>query len=189
MIGEIVSSPVVWIIALVALQRLGELVVARRNTAALLARGGREIGRRHYPLFILLHTSWLVTILAMTPLDRAPNWGLIFVFAVLQLLRVWVIATLGPYWTTRVITLDGAPIVRNGPFRFVRHPNYWIVVGELAVLPLAFGDVWIAVIWSGLNALLLRHRISVEMAALAPRETPQVPLTAGGADGTHLRAR
>jgi methyltransferase len=189
MIDQIAVSPVVWIVALVALQRLGELVVARRNTAALLARGGREIGRGHYPLFILLHASWLVAILVATPLGRAPNWGLIGVFVVLQLLRVWVIATLGPYWTTRVITLDGAPIVRTGPFRFVRHPNYWIVVGELAVLPLAFGDVWIAVIWSGLNALLLRHRISVEMAALAPRETPQPALAASGADGSHLRAR
>jgi methyltransferase len=189
MIDHIAASPLVWIVGLVALQRLAELVVARRNTAALLARGGREIGRRHYPLFILLHASWLLAILVATPLDRQPSWGLIGVFAGLQLLRVWVIATLGPYWTTRVITLDGAPIVRRGPFRFVRHPNYWIVVGELAVLPLAFGEVWIAVIWSALNALLLRHRISVEMAALAPRERPQYPPTATNADGTPVRVR
>ena len=88
----------------------------------------------------------------------------------LQTLRVWVIVTLGPYWTTRVITLDGAPLVSGGPFRYVRHPNYWIVTGEIAVLPLAFGQLPIALVWSVLNGLLLRHRIAVESAAIAPRE-------------------
>ena len=163
-------SPLAVILALVAAQRLIELVIARHNTARLLARGGREIGAAHYPLFIALHASWLVAIALTTPPFRQPNWWLIGVFAVLQLLRVWVVTTLGPYWTTRVITLDGAPIVRNGPFRFVRHPNYWVVCGEIAVLPLAFGNWPIALIWSALNAALLSHRIRVEMTALQPRE-------------------
>ena len=69
-----------------------------------------------------------------------------------------------------MITLEGAPIVTNGPFRFVRHPNYWVVTGEIALLPLAFSDWSVALIWSVLNALLLRYRISVEMAALSERE-------------------
>ena len=163
------DTPLVWVLGLVIVQRLAELALASANTRRLLARGGREIGRPHYPLFILLHASWLVAIAATTPLDRAPIWPLIVVFALLQLARVWVIATLGPYWTTRVITVDGAPLVRSGPFRFVRHPNYWVVVGEIAVLPLAFHDWAVAAVWSILNALLLRHRIAVETAALAPR--------------------
>jgi len=161
--------PLVWILALVVAQRLGELALAARNTRALLARGAREVGAAHYPLFILLHASWLIAIAAATPLHRQPTWPLIAVFAALQAARVWVIATLGPYWTTRVITLDGAPIVRSGPYRFVRHPNYWVVTAEVAVLPLAFHDWGVALIWSLLNALLLRHRIGVEMAAIAPR--------------------
>lgn len=168
---QLARSPVAWVVGLVALQRLGELVLANYNTKRLLARGGREVGAAHYPLMVLLHASWLVAIVVLTPLERWPNWWLIGVFAVLQLLRVWVIATLGPYWTTRVITLDGAPLISAGPFRYVRHPNYWIVAGEIAVLPLAFGRWEIALVWSILNALLLRHRIAVESAAIAPRRS------------------
>lgn len=167
---RLAESPLAWILAFVIAQRLGELALARANTKRLMAQGGREAGRGHYPLFILLHASWLVAIAATTPLDAEPIWPLVGVFFVLQGLRVWVIATLGRYWTTRIITVDGAPLVRGGPFRLVRHPNYWVVAGEIAVLPLAFGAWEIAVIWSVLNALLLRHRIAVETAALAPRE-------------------
>ena len=173
------ASPLVWILALVAAQRLVELAVARRNTARLLARGGREVGAAHYPLFIALHASWLIAIALTTPLFRAPNPWLIAVFLALQALRIWVVATLGPYWTTRVITLDDAPLVRRGPFRLVRHPNYWVVCGEIAVLPLAFANWPVALIWSGLNAALLSHRIRIEMAALRARETP---LTTTGFD-------
>lgn len=162
-------TPLIWILGFVVLQRLGELVWAQRNTRRLLARGGREIGARHYPLFILLHASWLLAIAVTVPLETEPNWLLIAVFAVLQVLRLWVIVTLGPYWTTRVITLDQAPLVRRGPFRFLRHPNYWVVVGEIAVLPLAFGAWPVAAVWSLLNAVLLRHRIRIEEDALRPR--------------------
>lgn len=158
-----------WVLAFVVLQRLAELAWASSNTRRLLARGGRETGARHYPLFVLLHASWLLAIALTVPADTVPNWPLLGLFALLQLGRVWVIATLGPYWTTRIITLDGAPLVRHGPFRFLRHPNYWVVVAEIAVLPLAFGAWPVAVVWSLLNALLLRHRIRVEEAALQPR--------------------
>jgi methyltransferase len=169
-IQTLLHSPLAWVLALVAAQRLAELALAAANTRRLLARGGREVGRAHYPLFVLLHASWLAAIALTTPLERQPWWPLIGVFIVLQVLRVWVVATLGPYWTTRIITLDDAPIVRRGPFRFVRHPNYCVVVAEIAVLPLAFGNWPVALIWSVLNALLLRHRVRLEMAALAPRE-------------------
>ena len=157
------------IVGLIALQRLAELVLAQRNTKRLLAIGAHEVGASHYPLFILLHASWLAALLIAAPWQREPNWPLIGVFVILQVLRVWVIATLGPYWTTRIITLDDAPLVDGGPYRFVRHPNYWIVVGEIAVLPLAFGAWAIALVWTVLNAFLLRHRISVEEQALAVR--------------------
>ena len=170
MIATLLHSPLVWILGLVAAQRLIELGLAASNTRRLLARGAHEVGRAHYPLFVLLHGSWLVAIAVTTPIDRQPYWPLIGVFVVLQLLRVWVVATLGPYWTTRIITLDDAPIVRRGPFRFVRHPNYCVVVAETAVLPLAFGNWPVALTWTILNALLLRHRIRIEMGALSDRE-------------------
>lgn len=157
------------IVGLVAIQRLAELVVARRNTERLLAIGAHEVGAGHYPLFIILHASWLAALLIAVPWRTDPNWALIGVFAALQLMRVWVIATLGPYWTTRIITIDDAPLIHSGPYRLLRHPNYWIVIAEIAVLPLAFGAWGVALVWSALNALLLRHRIHVEDHALLMR--------------------
>ena len=154
---------------LVAAQRLGELAYARRNESRLLARGAVESGARHYPLFILLHGAWLLAVFLLIPADRVPSWPLLALFLLLQAARVWVVATLGPYWTTRVLSLPGAPLVRRGPYRWVRHPNYLIVAAEIAVLPLAFDDWAIAIAFSLANALLLRHRIGVEERALAGR--------------------
>lgn len=154
---------------LVAAQRLGELIYARRNENRLRARGAVESGASHYPLFILLHGTWLLAVFLLIPADRAPSWPLLAVFVLLQAARVWVVATLGAYWTTRVLSLPGAPLVRRGPFRWVRHPNYLVVTAEIAVLPLAFDAWWIAIVFSLANALLLRHRIGVEEQALAGR--------------------
>ncbi len=159
------------VIALVVLQRLAELVYAERNTAALKARGAVEIGRAHYPLIVLLHAAWLVAVVAMLPKDGRIDWILIAVFAVLQGLRVWVLATLGPYWTTRIITLKDAPLVRRGPYRFVRHPNYLVVSAEILVLPLAFGEWAVAGIFTILNAAMLAWRIHQENQALLARRT------------------
>jgi methyltransferase len=157
------------IIALVVLQRLAELVYAERNTAALRARGAVEIGRAHYPLIVLLHAAWLVAVVVMLPKDAPISWPLVAVFAVLQGLRVWVLATLGPYWTTRIITLRDAPLVRRGPYRFVRHPNYLVVSAEILVLPLAFGEWAVAAVFTVLNAAMLAWRIRQENLALRPR--------------------
>jgi len=157
------------VVLLVAAQRVAELAYARRNTRRLLARGAVEAGAGHYPLFVLLHAAWLAAVFALTPADAPVSWTLLGVFALLQLGRVWVIATLGPYWTTRVITLPGAPLVRRGPFRLVRHPNYVVVALELAVLPLAFGQWGLALLFSLLNVPLTAWRIRVEEAALSGR--------------------
>jgi methyltransferase len=158
-------------LALVALQRLGELVLARRNTKALLARGAVEIGARHYPLIVLLHLAWLVCVLLFLPHPTPVNWVLLGVFVLLQCLRVWVLATLGPYWTTRIIAVPDAPLVTGGPFRFVRHPNYLVVAGEILVLPLVFSEVGVAIFFSLANAAILAWRIRQEEMGLALRRT------------------
>src|SRR3546814_6696687 len=102
---------VLWIVlALVAAQRLAELAYARRNTRRLLAEGAAESGAAHYPLLVGLHALWLLSLAIFVPADRQPDWGLLALFAVLQLLRLWVLASLGRFWTTRVITLPGAPL-------------------------------------------------------------------------------
>jgi len=157
------------VIALVVVQRLVELVYAERNTRALLARGAVEVGGAHYPLIVLLHAAWLTAIVVLLPSDAKIYWAALILFILLQLARVWVIVTLGPYWTTRIITLEGAPLVRNGPYRFVRHPNYLVVSGEIALLPLAFGEFRVAVVFTILNAAMLAWRIRQEDAALAIR--------------------
>ncbi|MGZ9099263.1 MAG: isoprenylcysteine carboxyl methyltransferase family protein [Brevundimonas sp.] len=157
------------VVAAVAAQRLWELWLANRNTRRLLAGGAVEVGARHYPLFVVLHASWLAAIAVATPATTVPNPWLLAAYGVLQLGRLWVIASLGRFWTTRIITLPAAPLVRRGPYRFARHPNYMVASLEIAVLPLAFGQVWIALVWSLANALLVGWRIRVEDRALSGR--------------------
>lgn len=158
------------ILALVALQRLVELWYASKNTRALKAAGGIEYGPRHYPLIVGLHASWLIAIAIGTRHDPRVRVIPLVAFVLLQALRVWVLATLGRFWTTRVITIPGAPLVRRGPYRFLSHPNYLIIAGEMALLPLTFGQVTNALLFSLLNGAALAWRIRVEEAALGPRK-------------------
>ena len=157
------------VLVAVAAQRLWELWLANRNTRRLLAEGAVEVGASHYSLFIVLHTGWLTALAMFTPWTTVPNGWLLAFYGLLQLGRLWVIATLGRFWTTRIITLPAAPLVRRGPYRFVRHPNYLVASLEIAVLPLAFGQVWTALVWSVANALLVGWRIRIEDRALQGR--------------------
>lgn len=158
-------SAAVIILALVTAQRLGELVLANRNTRRLKAAGAREFGARHYPLIVALHAAWLIGLWWMAR-DRPVQWSWIAVFAVLQALRLWVIASLGGRWTTRIIVPPGAPRVSRGPYRLLPHPNYMVVAGEIAVLPLAFGLPLFAAVFSVANAAVLTLRIRAENRAL-----------------------
>jgi methyltransferase len=153
------------ILALVTLQRLGELVLARRNTRRLLARGAIEAGAEHYPILVGLHAAWLAG-LWWIAWDRPADLAWLGVYVVLQVLRVWTLASLGERWTTRIITLPGAPLVRRGPYRFLPHPNYLVVAGEIATLPIVF-HLWVyAAVFSLLNASILWVRIRAEARAL-----------------------
>ena len=164
------SLPVA-ILALVTLQRLGELWLSNRNTRRLLARGGHEVGARHYPLMVAVHLLWLAALWWLAPARPIDGFWLA-VFALLQLPRIWVLATLGSRWTTRIIILPGAPLVRAGPYRWVDHPNYMIVIGEIAALPLTFGLWAVALIFTLLNAAVLTIRIREENRALSASSTP-----------------
>ncbi len=157
------------IIALVVLQRAGELVLANRNTQRLKAQGAAEIGAEHYRLIVLLHMAWLMAVLWLLPAPLVIYWGWIVVFVLLQAARVWVIASLGPYWTTRIISVPGVKLVKRGPYRFLRHPNYLVVAGEILVLPLAFGEIWVAILFSLANAAVLTWRIRQEETGLVAR--------------------
>jgi methyltransferase len=164
-------SPAYAILGLVAVERLGELLLAARNVRWLRAQGAVEIGAGHYPLFILLHGSWFVAMVIAVLADQPVQWPLILLFALLQLGRLWVLLTLGRYWTTRIITVPDRPLVTAGPYRWLRHPNYWVVAIEIPLLPLAFGAWKVALIWGALNGLLLNYRIRIEESTLLPRRT------------------
>ena len=157
--------PSIALLTFVTAQRLSELVIARRNTMALFARGAHEIAPDHYPYMVALHTGWLVGLwmLATGQQIQLFWFGL---FMLLQVLRLWVLATLRERWTTRIIILPGAPLVEGGPYRFFKHPNYMIVIGEIATLPLAFGMPLYALVFSLLNGAILTVRIRAENAAL-----------------------
>ena len=153
------------ILGLVTLQRGGELVLARHNTRRLLAAGAVEVAPSHYPLIIAVHASWLLGLWIFgwnAPVR--PAW--LALFCLLQLLRVWVIATLGPRWTTRIIVAPGLPLVASGPYRWLSHPNYVVVASEIAVLPLCLGLPWFALLFTALDAAILSIRIRAENRAL-----------------------
>ncbi|MFJ8698472.1 MULTISPECIES: isoprenylcysteine carboxyl methyltransferase family protein [Streptomyces] len=156
----------------VAAERVAELVVARRNAAWTLARAGVEHGRGHYPVMVALHTGLLVCcllepLLADRPFLPALGWPALALALLAQALRWWCIATLGPYWNTRVIVVPGARLVGAGPYRFLRHPNYVAVVVEVAALPLVHSAWLTATVFTAANAMLLTVRLRCENTALA----------------------
>ncbi|MGI8704194.1 MAG: isoprenylcysteine carboxyl methyltransferase family protein [Sphingomicrobium sp.] len=160
------SWAAVAILAYVTLERLAELALAERNTRRLLASGAREHGRGHYPAIFAVHAAWIVTLWLLAT-GREVDFFWLAMFVLLQFARFWVIATLGPRWTTRIIVVPDAPLVNEGPYRWLNHPNYWIVMGEIAVLPLVFGLPWVALAFTVLNAIVLWVRVREENRALA----------------------
>jgi methyltransferase len=163
------------ILALVTLQRLGELVLSRRNTERLLARGAVEVGANHYPLIVLVHAGWL-TALWIWGRNQDVNLAALAGFLVLQGLRVWILAALGPRWTTRIVVLPGAPLIASGPYRYFPHPNYAVVLGEIALLPLALHLPRLALIFTLVNLAVLALRIRVENRALSVSDWPRTSM-------------
>ncbi|MFE4695991.1 isoprenylcysteine carboxyl methyltransferase family protein [Streptomyces sp. NPDC056738] len=160
------------LVAAVAAERVGELVVARRNERWSRARGAIEAGRGHYPAMVALHTALLLGCpaevwLADRPFVPALGWSMLAVLMGAQALRWWCIATLGFRWNTRVIVVPGLPLVARGPYRLLRHPNYVAVVAEGVALPLVH-TAWVtAVLFTLVNAVVLTVRIRCENRALA----------------------
>lgn len=154
------------ILALVTLERLIELPIARANTKRLMEAGGHEVAPGHYPLIVALHAAWLAALWWLAPTQHIrPLW--LALFFLIEFGRLWVLASLGERWTTRIIVVPGEMLVRSGPYRFVEHPNYLVVIGEILVLPLAFGLWRTALIFSLLNAVVLTIRIREENRALS----------------------
>jgi methyltransferase len=171
------------LVAAVAAERVGELIVARRNERWSLARGAIETGRGHYPAMVALHVGLLAGCplevwLADRPFVPALAWPMVAVLAGAQALRWWCIVTLGPRWNTRVIVVPGLPLVAGGPYRVLRHPNYVAVVAEGVALPLVH-TAWVtAVVFTLANAAVLTVRVRCENRALTAVSTPLTSVSA-----------
>lgn len=153
------------VLSLVTVQRLSELIIARRNTTRLLAIGGVETGAAHYPVMVSLHAAWLAG-LWFFAVSQPVSLSLLALYGVAQLFRLWILLSLGSRWTTRIITIPGETLVARGPYRFMRHPNYVLVATEIPLLPMVFG-LWVyALVFAALNAAMLAWRIRSENAAL-----------------------
>jgi methyltransferase len=153
----------------ILLQRGAEEILSARNTRALMAEGAREEGVGYYPVVAVAHLGWIAGLFFLVTPGAPIIWPLIGLYAALQVARYLVIATLGRYWTHRIITLDHAPVVSSGVFRYVRHPNYAITVAETLLLPLAFSAVAFALIMTAIWMAVLSYKIQLEDAALARR--------------------
>lgn len=153
------------ILGLVTLSRLAELLIASANSKRLIAAGGHEVAAGHYPAIVALHILWLGALWWLAP-GRPISFPLLAAFGLVEVARVWTVQTLGRRWTTRIIVVPGETLVRRGPYRFVNHPNYLVVIAEIALLPLVFGLWPVALAFSILNAIVLAVRIRAENRAL-----------------------
>src|SRR5262245_10279091 len=154
---------------LVLIQRGLEEVYSQYNTRALLRQGAAEAGRDYYPVVASTHLGWIAGVAFLVPPDAPVHLPLLMAYVALQPVRYWIIAALGRYWTHRIITLPGAPVVARGPYRLVRHPNYAVTLAETLLLPLAFGQVALGVIFAVIWAVVLQHKVVLEDRALAER--------------------
>ncbi len=158
------------IVGFVICQRVVELFVARNNEAWMRSKGAYEVGAKHYPFMVAIHVGFFISlILEFMLFDRglSPYWWFLFVtFVWLQLMRIWVITSLGRFWNTKIIVLPGANVVKKGPFRFIRHPNYVVVTFEILVIPFLFSAYFTAILFTLLNFSILYVRIPIEEAAL-----------------------
>jgi len=152
------------LISILILQRLLELVIARRNEKWLLKNGAFEYGQRHYPIIVALHTLFIVSLIGEYCIKQATGLNVIFLTAyiVLVVLKIWTIYSLGKYWNTKIFRIPGMSPVSKGPYKSFKHPNYIIVIGEIAVIPLIFNLYFTAVVFSVLNVIMLTVRIRHE---------------------------
>lgn len=155
----------------VGLERLVELVFARRNAAWSIAQGGKEFGRDHYPAMVSMHALLLVSCVVEVWTLHRPfigwlGWPMVGVVVLSTVVRWWCVAVLGKHWNPRLIVIPDAPLVRRGPYRWLHHPNYTAVVAEVAALPLVHSAWLTAIVFSMANALVLTVRIRAENAAL-----------------------
>lgn len=154
---------------LLLLQRGCEEIYSQRNTERLRAAGAREIGRSYYPVVATTHMAWIASIFFLIAPNSEINLALVFLYGILQIIRYWIIGSLGPYWTHHIITLDNAPVVDRGPYRLIRHPNYAVTIAETFLLPIVFGQLALGLIVGAIWYSVLVYKIELEERGLSQR--------------------
>jgi methyltransferase len=158
---DLIGAPQIAAILILAQRGLEEIYSAR-NTKALIAAGAHEVGSAYYPVVAATHLAWIASLFFLIPADAPILWPLIVYYLLLQVVRYWVIGSLGRFWTHRIFTLPGAPVVARGPYRYLRHPNYAVTIVETFVLPLAFGALALAAIMTALWWTVLAYKMRLE---------------------------
>lgn len=155
-------------VSFVILLRIAELYVARRNEKWMLQNGAVEYGKKHYPFIIALHSLFFVSLIVEYSMQQTPSFSLIFLLIYLLLIafKVWIIASLGKFWNTKIFRIQNYPLINKGPYKYIKHPNYIIVIAEIALIPLIFQLYYTALIFTLLNAIMLTVRIKEENLAL-----------------------
>jgi len=156
-------------ISFVILLRMGEMILSRRNEAWLLQHGAIETGQRHYPVIIVLHVLFFASLIVEYSVKQTITFNvfLLIPFFILQAAKIWIVFSLGKFWNTKIYRIPDAPLIKRGPYRYFKHPNYMIVVIEIAVIPLMFQLVYTAIVFSILNAIVLTIRIYEENKVIA----------------------
>ena len=155
-------------ISFIILQRIGELLLSKRNEKWLLQNGAVEYGSHHYKFIVSLHILFIFSLIFeynFRPTSAFSLFLLIFYF-ILLCFKAWVIFSLGKFWNTKIYHISNVPLIKNGPYKFIKHPNYLIVIGEIMVIPLVFGLYCTAVIFTVINGIMLCIRIKEENRAL-----------------------
>ena len=155
-------------ISFIILLRTGELILSRRNEKWLLQNQAVEYGKKHYPFIVALHVLFLISLIVEYTISRPISYSLYFLiyFFMLLLFKIWVISSLGKFWNTKIYRAPSFPLVKKGPYKYFKHPNYLIVIGEIAVIPLVFHLYYTSLIFTFLNAIMLWVRIKEENKAL-----------------------
>jgi methyltransferase len=170
MLEDLIGPPQIAALIVLAQRGLEELHSAK-NTRRLVTAGAREVGRDYYPVVAVTHLAWIAAIFFLIPPGAAIIWPIAVLYILLQPVRYWIIGTLGPYWTHRIISLDAAPVVERGPYRLVRHPNYAVTIAETFLLPLAFGAFALAIIMTAIWTAVVGYKIVLEDRAIAERRS------------------
>lgn len=155
-------------ISFVILLRIGELILAKRNEKWLLQNGAIEYGQKHYPFIVALHILFIISLIVEYSVKRPVSYSpfLLIVYLLLLIFKVWIILSLGKFWNTKIYHIPNSPLIKEGAYRYFKHPNYMIVTAEIAVIPLAFHLYYAAIAFTILNAIMLTVRIKEENKAL-----------------------